>query len=294
MSRAEAPLSLPQVRPYLVTKRRDKWWLSPLLVFLGLSAFIVYSTWAAMQGEHYFVREVAGSPWLRNYLSPMYSPVIWDSWRLPAGVSSGHAIFGPWPQWLPRTVLGIIPLTPAFLILWAPGGFRFTCYYYRGAYYKAFWQDPTSCSVGEPTFRGKKYRGERWLPLTLQNVHRYFLYVAIIFIGILTYDAIISYWFLDQASGKWSFGIGVGSLVLTLNPILLGGYTFGCHSLRHIVGGRLDILSRRKGQKKAYDCVSCLNRRHMLWAWMSLIWVAFCDVYIRLVSMGVWTDYRIL
>jgi hypothetical protein len=285
MSRVDVPL--PQVRPFLATKRKDNWWVSPLLVFLGLSAFIVYSTWAAMQGVNYYVPGT-------QYLSPMYSPVLFDSWKLPAGAESGHAWFGSWPAWLPKTVLGLIPLTPAFLILWAPGGFRFTCYYYRGAYYKAFWQDPTSCSVGEPGFRGKRFRGERTFPLVLQNVHRYFLYVAILFIGLLSYDAIISYWFLNETTGTWGFGIGVGSLVLTLNPILLGGYTFGCHSLRHLIGGRFDILSRHKGRKKAYDCVSCLNRRHMLWAWMSLVWVAFCDVYIRMVASGAWDDIRIL
>jgi hypothetical protein len=284
MSRVEVPL--PQVRPYLVTKRKDAWWLTPLLVFLGLSAFIVYSTWAALQGVNYYVPGT-------QYLSPMYSPVLFDSWKI-APAESGHAWFGPWPKWLPQTVLGVLPLTPAFLILWAPGGFRFTCYYYRGAYYKAFWQDPTSCAVGEPKFRGKRYRGERFLPLTLQNVHRWFLYVAILFIGLLSYDAIISYWFLNEATGKWGFGIRVGSLVLTLNPILLGGYTFGCHSLRHLVGGRFDILSRHKARKKTYDCVTCLNRRHMLWAWMSLIWVGFCDVYVRMVASGAWDDLRIL
>jgi hypothetical protein len=88
--------------------------------------------------------------------------------------------------------------------------------------------------------------------------------------------------------------VGVGSLVLTLNPILLGGYTLGCHSVRHLVGGRFDQMSRHPTRKKAYDCITCLNRRHMMWAWASLIWVGFCDVYIRLCSMGIWYDYRLL
>jgi hypothetical protein len=42
----------------------------------------------------------------------------------------------------------------------------------------------------------------------------------------------------------------------------------------------------------AYSGVSCLNRWHMVWAWSSLVWVAFTDIYIRLCSMGVWTDPR--
>jgi hypothetical protein len=258
--------------------------VQPLLVFLGLGGFIVYSTWAAMQGTDYFVHGT-------KYLSPMYSPVLFDSWKI-AG-ESGHAWFGSWPSWLPKYALGLLPLTPAFLILWAPGGFRFTCYYYRGAYYKAFWQDPTSCAVGEPGIRGTNYRGERWFPLVLQNIHRYFLYFAILFIGLLAFDAIHSYWF-EKTPGHWGFGIGLGSLILTLNPILLGGYTFGCHSFRHLVGGGLDIMSGRPVRKKTYDCVTCLNRRHMMWAWASLIWVAFCDIYVRMVSSGHWHDFRIL
>ena len=70
-----------------------------------------------------------------------------------------------------------VPFSAALLILWAPGGFRFTCYYYRGAYYKAFWQDPPACTVGEPR---KSYWGERSFPLIIQNVHRYFLYLALL------------------------------------------------------------------------------------------------------------------
>jgi hypothetical protein len=32
----------------------------------------------------------------------------------------------------------------------------------------------------------------------------------------------------------------------------------------------------------------------MLWAWMSLFWVGFTDVYIRLCAMGVWHDFRLV
>ncbi len=73
---------------------------------------------------------------------------------------------------------------------------------------------------------------------------------------------------------------------MIVNPILLGCYTLGCHSLRHLVGG-IDELSKSPLRKKSYDCVSCLNRKHMMWAWFSLFWVGFTDVYVRLCSMGV-------
>jgi hypothetical protein len=77
---------------------------------------------------------------------------------------------------------------------------------------------------------------------------------------------------------------------------MLSGYTFGCHSMRHVVGGMMDRLSTsriRTLRQTAYNCSSCLNRRHMLWAWMSLFTVAFSDIYVRLCSMGIWTDWRI-
>jgi hypothetical protein len=242
------------------TARKDNWWVEPLLVFLGFSAFIIYSTWAALQNAHYEYGP---------YLSPFYSPLLMRNA----------------PSWWPA----FMPFSAAMLILWAPGGFRFTCYYYRGAYYKAFWADPPSCAVGEPRM---SYWGERKFPLIIQNIHRYFLYLALIFIVLLAYDAYKALWW--DTNGVKTFGIGVGTLVMIVNPILLGCYTLGCHSLRHLVGGGLDILSKAPTRKAAYDCVSCLNRRHMMWAWFSLFWVGFTDIYIRLCSMGIITDWRIL
>jgi hypothetical protein len=251
------------------TMRRDVWWAQPVGVFLGLSTFIVYSTWAAFQNAHY-----AFGP----YLSPFYSPELFGD--------SPHAWFGPkpafWPPWL--------PWSPALLILWAPAGFRLTCYYYRGAYYKAFWADPPACTVGEPR---QRYLGENSFPLIMQNIHRYFLYLALLFLGFLSHDVWKAMWF-ESPSGGHEFGLGVGTLVLAVNVCLLGGYTLGCHSLRHLVGGAVDRLSGRPARRCAYDCVSCLNRRHMLWAWLSLFWVGFSDLYVRLCSMGVWSDLRIL
>jgi hypothetical protein len=243
--------------------------VQPLLIVLGLSAFIVYATWAAFLGNHYEYGP---------YLSPFYSPLLFGD--------SSHSWFGPKPVWWP----GAIPFSAALLILWAPGGFRLTCYYYRGAYYKAFWADPPACAVGEPR---KRYLGESRFPLIIQNIHRYFLYLSLIFLVILASDVYRAMWFRDPATGQQQFGIGVGTLVLAINVVMLGGYALGCHSMRHLVGGYLDRLSLSPVRKKAYDCSSCLNRRHMNWAWMSLFSVAFADLYVRLCSMGVWSDWRI-
>jgi hypothetical protein len=43
-----------------------------------------------------------------------------------------------------------------------------------------------------------------------------------------------------------------------------------------------------------YDCVTCLNKWHMRWAWASLVMVMFADLYVRLCSMGIWTDWRMI
>jgi hypothetical protein len=189
MTSAEATLTR---RSFGQTMRKDAWWAQPSLMALGFVAFIVYSTWAAFQNAHYH---------FGPYLSPFYSPEIFGA--------SPHSWFGPKPLWWPGWLL----FSPALLILWAPGGLRLTCYYYRGAYYKAIWADPPACTVGEPR---KTYLGERSFPLIVQNVHRYFLYLAVIFIFILAWDAIKATQFAD------GFGIGVftcASMILYGRPV---------------------------------------------------------------------------
>lgn len=256
-----------KLRVFMETRRRDTWWSMQALTFVVFSSFLVYATWAAFQNAHYTYGP---------YLSPFYSPELFGS--------SPHALFGPRPTWWP----GFLPFSPALLILPFPGGFRFTCYYYRGAYYKAFWGDPPGCTVGEPAARGKAYRGEQTLPLILQNVHRYFMYAAVAFLLFLSYDVYLATQFKD------GFGIGLGTVILAVNVVLLSSYTLGCHSLRHIVGGKKDVLPKGALGKACYDGCSKLNKKHMLFAWCSLFSVAFSDVYIRLCSMGIISDIRIL
>jgi hypothetical protein len=274
---------MPQVIPLTAaphgfgkTSRRDSWWTTPLAVFVVFTSFIVYATWAAFQNAHY----ISGP-----YLSPFYAPVLFASPGDAAGLA--HAWFGVVPAWWP----GFVPFSPALLILPFPGIFRFTCYYYRGAYYKAFWADPPACSVGEPR---TSYLGENSFPLILQNIHRYAYYIAAIFIFLLAYDVWLAMWFPVGTSGQHAFGIGVGTLVLAINVVLLASYTFGCHSGRHLFGGRKDEVSKSPALSACYDCVTSLNTRHMLFAWMSLFSVALADVYVRLCSMGVLHDWRIL
>lgn len=252
------------------TLRTDRWWFAPLITVIGLTSWLAYGTVRVFMHKWYWVEQY-------HYLTPFYSPCVTDR-CLPEASHFGQFLPGWW--FIPDAALTL----PLLLL------FRLTCYYYRGAYYKAFWADPVNCAVGEPR---KEYRGEQKLPLIVQNIHRYALYFALIFIVLLSIDAWHALWFFDPVSGAEKFGLGVGSLVMIVNVVLIGGYTLGCHSLRHLVGGVFDVLSRRPIRKKAYDCVSCLNRHHPKWAWCSLVWVAWTDIYIRLCATGVITDWRI-
>jgi hypothetical protein len=261
------------------TLRTDRWWVEPLAVLLGLSAFVGYSLWAAWQADHYWV---GGHEGFGGYLSPMYSPVLFGDAAEPGSAPAHHYLLGNFPAWWPNW----LPASPSFLIFVFPALFRFTCYYYRGAYYKAFSGTPPACAVGSIPRGRRRYRGETFL-MIFQNLHRYALYVAILYIPILGYDAVQSF-FLESKPG-----IGVGSIILTLNVTFLTCYTFGCHSWRHLVGGRKDCFScAGMGSLRygVYKKSSWLNQRHKRFAWYSLVSVMASDIYVRLVSHGVFTD----
>jgi hypothetical protein len=154
--------------------------------------------------------------------------------------------------------------------------------------------DPPACAVGENPHRN--YRGEAKFPFILQNAHRYFLYAAVVFLCFLWYDAFRAFWF-PGPDKTLHFGIGLGSLVLLVNIVLLSLYLFSCHSLRHLIGGKMDCFSCTSfGLKRhgAWKKASFLNERHMLFAWASLISVGFADFYVRMVASGMIKDLRIL
>ncbi len=246
------------------TERKDNWWIGPLATAMGLGAFGVYATFRAVYNAEYHLGVGTGEMESHAYLlSPFYSPLI---------------VLPFLPSWF----------SPAFLILWAPGGFRLTCYYYRKAYYRAFLLDPVACAVGEPR---NEYSGERKLFL-FQNLHRYFLYFALIFLVLLAIDVVLASLWPTDGGGK-TFGISIGTLVLAANVTLLTLYTCSCHSLRHLVGGNVDCYScvaLGSARQKAWKGVSLLNRKHMLWAWLSLFMVGFADFYVWMVAKGVFAD----
>jgi len=150
---------------------------------------------------------------------------------------------------------------------------------------------PPACAL--PDAQKRRYTGETRFPLILQNYHRYLWYVAVIFIVLLTWDAILAFRF-PTPGGSTEFGIGVGTLVMWINVILLAGYTFSCHSCRHVCGGHVDVFSKAPTRYRVWHVITRLNERHPMFAWLSLFSVGLTDLYIRLVAMGVIRDLRIL
>ena len=269
------------------TMRKDTWWFEALWTGAGFLLFSLYVTWEMFQGDHYWVGGT-GHGW-GGYLSPLYSPLLFVDPTVTGGAGVDHAWFGKGFDWWPR----FVPSISCFFILPLPLSFRLTCYYYRKFYYRAYFLTPPACAVNPVPRKNKSYEGERML-LIFQNLHRYTLYIGIAFIAILTYDGIMAF-FRD---GK--FGVGVGSMILLINPIMLGTWTFGCHAFRHLVGGRKDCFScdfanhdaGMTGAYKRWNLVTWLNERHMFFAWISMVWVAWAAIYVRLVSMGIVHDYN--
>jgi len=170
-----------------------------------------------------------------------------------------------------------LPFSPAFLVLWIPLGFRATCYYYRKSYYRAFFWDPPACAV--PELR-KAYSGERKFPFVLNNLHRYFWYLSLPVVLYLWIDTFRAFWFEGRLF------VGVGSLVMLVNVILISYYTFSCHAWRHIAGGCLNCFSKNKTRYTLWQRITHLNERHGFWAWISMMSVWFTDIYIRLLATG--------
>ena len=295
-------VKLPMRKGFGRTDRTDDWWKGPTAMAAYLGLMIVYATWRGfMESDILFFSELGASScenwdtaksfkdvsrcqtmsieqeskWGTSHvLSPLYSPLIF-----------------PQSSWIPKDLWW---LSPAMFILVFPAGFRGTCYYYRKAYYRAFFQQPTGCAVSKPW---NEYSGEKGI-FVVQNLHRIFMYIALIYLPILTYDLWLSVNFHDAPDGSAdSFGISVGSLILLLNVVLLTGYTLGCHAFRHVVGGGANIWSGTITNKAKYlmwRISTKLNERHKDWALISLFWVMFADFYIWICQDFGITDYVLI
>jgi hypothetical protein len=256
-TKGRAPISEPHLRT-------DNWRKAPIWTFLGIMTFVVYAGVRASTQSAFFVPAY-------HYLTPFASPCLADK----CGEAAEFGTLGTFPPLIPLAIL-----TLPFLLL-----FRLTCYYYRKAYYRAFWQSPTACAVPEP--RGK-YTGETQFPLIIQNAHRYFWFAAVLISVLNTVDAIRAF------HSPTGFGFGLGNIILLVNLALLWSYTMGCHSCRHITLGRINHFSKHPVRYWLYQKASLLNGKHMQLAWASLGSLILTDAYIALVSSGTISDLRFI
>jgi hypothetical protein len=200
-------------------------------------------------------------------MSPLYSPCL--------AASCEHLTVSLTPA----------TFSPAWLVLWIPFGLRATCYYYRKLYYRSFFLAPPACAVADMR---STYRGETRFPLVLQNLHRYFFYLSLPVLFFLWWDAVSAFRFADRP------GVGVGSLVLVANAVLLTLFTASCNSCRHVCGGHVKSLHHAPRRARVWKALSALNERHGLYAWLSLGSVVAADIYIRLLSTGSLHDLRLI
>jgi hypothetical protein len=222
-----------------------------------LLGFIAYATFRTFEGKAFEYGP---------YLSPFYSPLLDASWAKGMGLEF---------------------VTPAMLILPGPLSFRLTCYYYRKAYWRSLAMDPPACAVGERA--PHRYKGETRLWI-FNNLHRFALYIALVFMVLLSKDVALAFMWKD------GFHAGVGTIVMLVNVLLIAGYTFGCHSLRHLIGGGVNSYSTAPMgmmRHSLWKLVTKLNEKHAVFAWLSLFSVGLTDFYIRSVATGAITDMRI-
>ncbi|MFB4310688.1 hypothetical protein [Actinomadura sp. GTD37] len=275
MSTVEAPAKTrAQIKER--TLRKDNWRLYPITTFVIFTAWVVYATVRAFWGSAFYVPEY-------HYLTPFYSPCLNEICNDVVGQTGQRGNAAEFGTFLPAGTRGWIPFAAVslpFLLL-----FRLTCYYYRKAYYRSFWLSPSACAVKEPH---AKYTGERRFPLIGQNLHRYFWLAAVLISLVNTYDAIRAFHGKDGG-----IGIGLGTLILVANVVLLWLYTLSCHSCRHIVGGRLKNFSKHPFRYRMWGWVSKINERHGMYALITLGSLVVADAYVALVAGGAFNDPRI-
>jgi hypothetical protein len=250
------------------TLRTGPWWKAPRVTAALLTIWVACATARVFSSHWYYVARY-------HYLTPFFSPCV--SGECVRGASS----LGQWFPAVPPVIPYALVSLPFVL------GFRLSCYYYyRRAYYRAFWRAPAACAVREPH---ATYTGETRFPLIMQNLHRYFFHMVILISVLDTYD-------LAQAfhGPDGNPGLGAGTLTMGVNVMLLWAYTLGCRSCRHITGGRLKNLSRYPARYWAWTKVSWLNARHMQLAWTTLGTLMLTDLYIMLVASGAISDPRII
>src|SRR5262245_59279126 len=150
-------------------------------------------------------------------------------------------------------------ISPAFLILWIPGGFRATCYYYRKAYYRSFFLSTPACAVRDAS---KSYSGETRFPFLFQNVHRYFFYLSFVVLAFLWWDVFEAFRFPD------GFGLGMGTFLCFIMARCCSFFSISCISCRHFCGGYWIRFHAGPTNFRLGGLFTGLTERTWNWAWV--------------------------
>ena len=267
-------IKLPVINGLGRTNRIDNWWSQPLVMGTGLTLALVYTFWRLFiySTDSTISYDLEGSV----VMSPIFSPNVLE-WELFGLKEWGQ---NDAPSWV----------NAAILVLWIPFGFRGTCYYMRRVYYRTFFASPVACWVDEPDINKKLgYKGEKRL-FIFNNLHRYFLYAAMVILLIKWWDVTHTMTFDD------GIGISIGTFVMGIEAFLLTMYVTSCHALRHLAGGVLDRwttgISRIRG--KLFGKISILNRSHGFWFWTSLAFVFLGDLWVIAVCEGHISDVSLI
>ncbi len=214
-------------------------------------------------------------------------------WIAPTGTVLALSAFAAYSLWAGFQGSGyfaapylspLYTVSPAWLFLWIPIGLRATCYYYRKVYYRGLFWSPPACAVKD---RAKDYGGEARGIWVLQSIHRYFFYLSLPLLVFIWRDAFAAFRF------EGGFGVGLGSILLLVNALLLSGFTASCNSCRHVCGGHRNSFHDVPLRHRAWKIITRLNERHREYAWASFASVIAADLYIRLLVSGVLHDPRL-
>lgn len=249
------------------TAARTAWWATPAAQLTGLVILLGWAAWSAFQGEHVLYLEGG-----RRYLSPFHSP-----WMLPAG----------WPT---------------LLVLAFPLGFRFVCWLEERARWHAVRAVPAGARADTPEAHGARPG--------LRRLHHVLLALSIVYLASLWNDAGHALLFEDR-DGDRVPGIALGSVVILLGVLTVTLYTAACvladARFRSGASGAAETqgpLAEAAGSVEdeavpagleeetapAWDFRAWLadHRAHLAWA--SVIALCLADLYVRMVSMGVFAD----
>ena len=259
------------------TYRNDKWWVEPFSIaayFVFFTIYVVYVTFFVPLEQN--IQEWETSAAGVNYISPFFSPDL-------------KFFFGIDTPIVDLPIIGEWKVSPAIFILWAPLGFRATCYYGRKVIYRSFFFSPPACAVDGLQMRKGKYKGDGFGPFVIVHLHRYFFYLAFLLAIFHWIDTVLAMQFRGS-DGHLAWGIGVGTILSALDALFLTLYVISCHSFRHLMGGAANTPGTIRYW--LWSKISKLNKYHGLWFWLSLVTIVLVDIYFKLIANGTITEMR--